>query len=274
MDTVTLCRFCSNINFEALRYPLTSDLPALRECRVDTSRHPFRDKRDDAHKTTLLGSFSDIIQRSNTCRLCQLIKNALSRQVNRQPAEHDVCHAETSFYGLYRDPRGKNYWIRRLSILVEIETDAYSAGGPKKSLFYAFQACDVGAASVQVDGRFVDPRPGTDMMIFGGRCRPLLLDLRWVQRWMNICKTGHGTKCERADIGSKKLERVRFVDVKQRCLVTLEGISLSEHQYIALSYVWGGPQKLKLARRNKNDLACRVLWSSKLYLKRSQTRCF
>ncbi|KAI1279621.1 HET-domain-containing protein [Xylaria sp. FL0933] len=188
-------------------------------------------------------------------KLCQLIKNALSRQVNHQPAEHDVCHAETSFYGLYRDPRGKNYWIRRLSILVEIETDAYSAGGPKKSLFYAFQACDVGAASVQVDERFVDPRPGIDMMIFGGRCRPLLLDLRWVQRWMSICKTDHGAKCERADIGSKKLERVRFVDVKQRCLVTLEGISLSEHQYIALSYVWGGPQKLKLEQCNKNELA-------------------
>ncbi|KAJ2991518.1 hypothetical protein NUW58_g2485 [Xylaria curta] len=173
-----------------------------------------------------------------------------------RPSENDVCHAETSFYGVCRGPNGKNYWIRRLSILIEIETDAYDIGGPKKSLFYAFQACDVGAASVEVDLRFVDPRPGIDMMIFGGRCRPLLLDLRWVRRWMDICKTTHGTTCERADIGSKNtLERVRFVDIKQKCVVTLEGVRLSERQYVALSYVWGGPQRLKLERRNTNELA-------------------
>ncbi|KAI1757570.1 HET-domain-containing protein [Xylaria castorea] len=224
--------------------------------RVNTSRHPFKDKRDDAHKLTLLGSFGDLLQRSKICRLCQLIENALSRQGIRRPSENDVCHAETSFFGVYRGPKGKNFWVRRLSILVEIGTDAYGVGGPKKSLFYAFQACDVDAVSVQVDRRFADPRPSIDMMIFGGRCRPLLLDLRWVQRWMNICKTNHGSTCERADISSKnKLERVRFVDVKQRCVVTLEGVRLSERPYIALSYVWGGPQKLMLERRNNNELA-------------------
>ncbi|KAI0869541.1 HET-domain-containing protein [Hypoxylon argillaceum] len=183
-----------------------------------------------------------------------LIENVLSKQAIRRPSGNDVCHAETSFFGVYQDPNGKNYWVRRLSILVEIETDAYGVGGPKKSLFYAFQGCDVGAASVQVDRRFVDPRPNIDMMIFGGRC--LLLNLDWVQRWMNICKTDHGTTCEQADIGSNnKLERVRFVDVKRRCVVTLEGVRLSERQYIALSYVWGGPQRLKLEHRNHDELA-------------------
>ncbi|KAI3322198.1 HET-domain-containing protein [Xylariaceae sp. AK1471] len=256
MDIVQLCGFCSKINFDALRNPLNSDLPGLMEGRVDTSRHPFKDKRDDAHKTTLLGSFGDILQRSKICRLCQLIEGVLSRQVIRRPSETDVCHAETSFFGVYRGPNGKNYWIRRLSIMVEIETDAYSVGGPKKSVFYAFQACDVGAASVQVNKSFVDPRPNIDMMLFGGRCRPLLLNLRWVQRWMNICRTDHGITCERADVGSKnKLERVRFVDVKQKCVVTLEDVRLSERQYVALSYVWGGPQRLKLERRNNNELA-------------------
>ncbi|KAI0533970.1 HET-domain-containing protein [Xylaria digitata] len=256
MDIVKLCGFCSNINFDALRNPLNSDLPALMEGRVDTTRYPFKDKRDDAHKTTLLGSYGDIRRRSNTCRLCQLIEDALSRQMIGRPSENDVCYAETSFFGVYRGPKGENYWVRRLSILVEIETDAYGAGGPKKSLFYAFQACDVGAASVRVDRRFVDSRPSIDMMIFGGRCRPLLLDLQWVQGWMNICKTDHGKLCERADIGSKhKIERVRFVDVKRRCVVSLDGVRLSERQYIALSYVWGGPQRLKLECHNKDELA-------------------
>ncbi|KAI1113012.1 HET-domain-containing protein [Nemania sp. NC0429] len=205
---------------------------------------------------TLLGSFGDIRRRSKVCRLCQLFVSTLLRPGTQRPREQDVCHAETSFFGVYRDPKGGTYWNRRLSICVEIETDAYSIGGPTKSLFYAFQACDVGAASVEVDEKFTDPRPGVDMMIFGGRCRPLQLDLQWVQRWINICRTDHGIKCERADIGSEnKLERVRFVDVKQRCVVTLEDVRLSECQYIALSYVWGGPQRIKLEISNKNEMA-------------------
>lgn len=256
MDAVRLCEFCKKINFEALRNPLISDLPALREGRVNRSRHPFKDKGDDAHKVTTLGSFGNILQRSKTCRLCQLIGDALTRQVAHRPGDKDVCNAETSFFGVYRDPQGKNYWIRRLSIFVDIYNDAYSIGGPKKSLFHAFQACNIGATSVQVDERLVDPRPGVDMMVFGGRRRPLLLDLRWVQRWMDICKTDHGIACERADIDSKhRLKRIRFVDVEQMCVVTLENVHLSGHQYMALSYVWGGPQELKLERHNKDNLA-------------------
>ncbi|RYP75208.1 hypothetical protein DL771_002533 [Monosporascus sp. 5C6A] len=256
MDAVSLCEFCSTINFEALRNPLISDLPALREGRADRSRHPFKDKGDDAHKVTTLGRFSDVLQRSKTCRLCQLIVNALTRQVSHRPGDNSVCDAETSFFGVYRDPQGKDYWIRRLSILVDIHSDAYCIGGPKKSLFYAFQACNIGTASVQVDEQFADPRPGVDMMVFGGRRRPLLLDLRWVQRWMDICKTDHGIACERADIDSKHgLERIRFIDVEHMCVVTLEDVHLLGHQYIALSYVWGGPQELKLERRNKHDMA-------------------
>ncbi|KAI1179265.1 HET-domain-containing protein [Nemania sp. FL0916] len=255
MDTTVLCETCRQINFDALRNPLISDLPALSKGQVDTSRHPFRGRQDDAHKLTMLGRFGDLIQRKQICRLCLLIVNTLSKQKTHQPGENDVCHAETSFFGIYRDPKGNNHWIRRLSILVEIETDAYSIGGPKKSLFFAFQACDVGAGSIQVNVNFADPRPDVDMMIFGGRRRPLLLDVRWLQRWIEICKTDHGTACERADISANSIQRVRFVDVKQRCVVTLEDARLTNFQYIALSYVWGGPQKLKLQNANKSQLA-------------------
>ena len=254
MDTINFCEFCKQINFEALRNPLISDLPALREGRVNKSRHPFKDKRDDANKVATLGSFSDIIQRGKTCRLCQLIGDALDRQGVRRPNEKDVCNAETGFFGVYRDPQGKNYWVRRLSIRVHVHDNFVAS--PRKSLFYAFQACNIGATSIEVDQRFVDPRPGVDMMVFGGRLRPLLLDLRWVRRWMDICKTGHGAACERADIDSKnKLQKIRFVDVEQMCIVALEEIHLSGHQYIALSYVWGGPQELKLERHNEDNLA-------------------
>ncbi|KAH8801433.1 heterokaryon incompatibility protein-domain-containing protein [Xylogone sp. PMI_703] len=257
MDAVRLCEFCSKIDFERLRNPLLSDLPAVREGRVDKSRRPFKDTRVDTHKPTTLGPFSEILRRSKSCRLCQLIVFSLTRHVANRLSDEDVCEAETTFFGGYRDPQGENYWlIRRLSIIVDISTDVYTIGGPNKSLFHAFQACNIGAGSIQVDEEFTDPRPEVDMMVFGGRQRPILLDLRWVQRWMDICKTDHGIACESADISSKHtLKKIRFVDVEQMCIVTLEDSYLSDQQYIALSYVWGGEQKLKLERKNKDDMA-------------------
>ncbi|KAI1205880.1 HET-domain-containing protein [Annulohypoxylon truncatum] len=184
------------------------------------------------------------------------MRDTLTRHKTGQLLETDVCDAEASFFGVYCDPKGKYYWIRRLSIMVEIGTDAYNIGGPKKSLFYAFQACNIGAATIQVDDKFLDPRLGTDMMIFGGRWRPLQLDLRWVRRWINICETDHGDTCKRADVGlGSRLERIRFIDVKKRCVVTLTSIQLSDYHYIALSYVWGGPQELKLTSSNNDRMA-------------------
>ncbi|KAI1653446.1 hypothetical protein F4813DRAFT_393630 [Daldinia decipiens] len=262
MESEILCKFCSKINFEALRNPLISDLPALQKGRADTTRHPFKDKRDDAHKPTSLGTFGDILQRRKICRLCQVIGDALSRHTPGQLLETDVCDAETSFFGVYRDPQGKHYWIRRLSILVEIGTDAYNIGGPKKSLFFAFQAYNIGAATLQVDGNFLDTQPSTNMMIFGGRRRPLQLDLQWVRRWINICGTDHGDSCKRADVGlGSTLEIIRLINVNNRCIVTLTGVQLSAYQYIALSYVWGGPQKLSLTRSNKDKMAQPGFWT-------------
>ena len=248
MPISDLCSFCRQINFEALRNPLLSDLPALRESKIDTSRHPFKDKTEDAHASTQLGKVSDIAHRGKACRLCQLITASLSRHNGRKPQPEDLCRAETSFYGVYRDPAGKIYWTRRLSIGIRT---------PQGSWTHAFQACNVGALSMAVDAqnRFEYPRP-IDAMVFGGRRRPLLLDLDWVKEWMRICKSDHAGACEKGDIDSgPKTSKVRFVDVVQRCVATIEQVRLSEHEYMALSYVWGGPQKVALVRSNQAQLA-------------------
>lgn len=256
----SLCTICKQINFEALRNPLMSDLPALKESRVDTGRHPFKPKRDDAHISTALGSFREILQRAPSCRLCHLIGDAISNAGLQQPDELKVkedepCRAETSFYGVYNDPSGNNYFVRRLSILVA--DDTYNPGGPRRSLYFAFQACDVGASSIQVNEHFADPRPGVDIMVFGGRRRPLQLDMQWVRRWIDICEKDHGKKCEEADVEphGDRLPLIRFVDVKKKCVVTLKDVHVPDCRYIALSYVWGGPQEFKLVALNQNRLA-------------------
>lgn len=258
MESVQLCHFCSQINFEALRNPLTSDIPALKQGRVDTSRHPFRDRRDGAYRCALLGTFGELLQRSNICRLCRLIGETLTKYRGSQINTDDCCKAEAGLFGVYQDPFGKYYWTRRLSILVDSDVDAYSVGGPKKSVYYAFQPCDVGAGSMNtVDNKLITTdSDNRDTMVFGGRKRPLQLDLQWVRRWINKCEVDHGEACRRADVdSSQKSETIRFIDVKRKCIATLQDVYLSECRYVALSYVWGGPQRERLELSNIETLA-------------------
>ena len=46
----------------------------------------------------------------------------------------------------------------------------------------------------------------------------------------------------------------RLIDVKQMNLVELHNADLSRLRYAALSYVWGGPQRLMLGKENLSDL--------------------
>lgn len=248
MPLSDLCKFCAQINFEALRTPLFSDVPAIQDGTVDTDRHPFKGKTEDAHASTQLGKLSDIALRADKCRLCALMIESLARHNGRRPQPEDVCRAETSFYGVYRDPRGKVYWTRRLTIGIRT---------PKGSWAHAFQPCNVGALSMEVDVKNRFRHKGhVDAMVFGGRHRPLMIDLDWIRQWIRICKTDHGEICETADIDAgPNTAIIRFVDVFERCVVTLEDISLSKHEYMALSYVWGGPQKVAIIKANKAELS-------------------
>ncbi|OOF97382.1 hypothetical protein ASPCADRAFT_166162 [Aspergillus carbonarius ITEM 5010] len=247
-----LCHFCSKINFDALRNPLKSDLPAIASNQIDRRQHPSKNKRDEADTPSPLGTFGEILQRAQTCRLCELTAEIISRQnasraKGSQVQKHETCRAMTSLHGLYNAPGGAVFWTRWLSILIgegsEAEIDQ------RKDLYGAFQACDIGATTVVVNERFVDPRPGVDMMVFGGRRRPLQLDLSWVRSWAQLCQVHHGEACELADADPQtQLNLIRFVNVRDRCVETLTNVRLSEAPYLALSYVWGGPQAFQLEK--------------------------
>ncbi|KAK4119448.1 hypothetical protein N657DRAFT_693682 [Parathielavia appendiculata] len=52
------------------------------------------------------------------------------------------------------------------------------------------------------------------------------------------------------------LKMIRFIDVEQMCIATLEGINLAKQKYIALSYVWGvAVQHLRLDTTTADALA-------------------
>ncbi|KAL2126094.1 hypothetical protein VTI74DRAFT_1702 [Chaetomium olivicolor] len=270
-QTAQLCDFCRNINFEALRTPLVSDIPALKQGTVDTTRHPFKVKneQESVTKSTYLGTLGALLQRAATgnCRLCYLFGKVLAHHgahwhLERRPERH--CFASPNYHGQFWAKSSESAFVTtRLSLTTDAAIP-YPVGhdaqkdGPYyvEGLYFAIQACNTDATSVRVDERFVDPRPGVDMMIYGGRRRELVLDLGWVRRWIAICQDRHGVGCEEHDVDpGHRFERVRFIDVKQRCIVTLADTCLSDHRYVALSYVWGGPQAVKLELSNIEQLA-------------------
>ncbi len=198
MDCANLCEHCLNINFEALRLPLKSDLADLQRGQPSPNSVFFK-KRDEAefHKPTSLGSLSRILSESQRCALCRLFGQIITREtgysVSGVPSEQIQCRADTNYYAVFRNPsdESKFYWLRRMSILARAEESK-----PTFDVHFAFQACDAGAASLWSEGTGFDPDPKIDRMLFGGRKRPLLLNLQWVRRWLHICDESHGVTCQ------------------------------------------------------------------------------
>ena len=148
--------------------------------------------------TSLDWALSAILSNSQKCTLCHLFGQILTRRAGYPTSgltsngEEILCQAETNFYGLFRNPSDvtKFYWLRRLSIIARAREDDLPHGA-----HFAFQACDAGAASMRPDESALGPGTNDDKMMFGGRKRPLLLDLRWVQKWLQICDEDHGSAC-------------------------------------------------------------------------------
>ncbi|KAK4039406.1 hypothetical protein C8A01DRAFT_47124 [Parachaetomium inaequale] len=85
------------------------------------------------------------------------------------------------------------------------------------------------------------------------------LDLGRVRRWLSQCTNNHGGDCgatpwktssRRVDENFPGLERLRFVDVLNECVVESRLLK----PYVALSYVWGLGSSLRLTTWNQDDL--------------------
>jgi hypothetical protein len=200
MEAAQLCEHCRQIRFDNLRYPTASEMANLQ--RGGAAREMLFVKYFDPKvidKKTNLGKPSRIRQDSPHCRLCHLIWQTLIRYNGPKvldftpDGEEITCHADTTYYGLFWRPReeGKYHTVNRLSIITKVADRPTDT-----SIQFAFQTCNPGALSVQIDDNFQDPRADVDRLFFGGRKRPLDINLQWLRRWIKICQEEHGRKCE------------------------------------------------------------------------------
>jgi heterokaryon incompatibility protein (HET) len=77
------------------------------------------------------------------------------------------------------------------------------------------------------------------------RIRPERADLRLIRAWKDHCLGSHSSSCSPSSGETRKL-LIRLIDVNQRCIIDSSGTE----KWVALSYVWGGANKMSLHSGN------------------------
>ena len=206
MTRKQLCEHCDGIPFHLLRYPRISEIPLIKAGTLP-NKFPYIENADLRLSRYDLG-YLDEMRHRTTCGLCTYIWKSLNRLDIYTPegrtraggriiCRADVGKAESIFR--YPDPDSDDFFkLFQLAVTTHIE--GHPKHGPNGTLHVYFdrhfQPCDIGASNRQHEGNSFGSGLDPNMTIFGGRSRPLQIDLRWVRRWLQICKEDHGSTCE------------------------------------------------------------------------------
>ncbi|KAF4637187.1 hypothetical protein G7Y89_g893 [Cudoniella acicularis] len=88
------------------------------------------------------------------------------------------------------------------------------------------------------------------LTVLRGREVGEVVDMELVSRWIQTCRESHGIVCTPRHM-SKEVDdlMIRVIDIERLCIVTLPGRA----DYVALSYVWGATEQLRLLQENYKD---------------------
>ena len=210
-NSYTLCDYCRKTNFDALRGPPIADMEGLT---VGVSL------RKEGQEKVELGTLARIRSCSSGCALCSLFLQIIGRQgaTYQQSSNNRTLDAENvqfradpdlSYYGkITVNKRASDRWfvLRRLNVTAHVG----ASDSPPVALFdHALQVCDIGTLVAPAFKHALEPpKRSSESMPFGGRERPLTLDLQLVRRWMHICSTEHAARCSLIAV---QLDNMRWV---------------------------------------------------------------
>jgi len=200
---VSFCENCSKINFEAQRTPSESDITDLLAGNTNGLRFPNSENKAPLEKISL-GTLQRIRRDSSTCALCAIFCHIIDRQGGFYQSHRSLDHPNIVFradpdshYGnitTLNPDSSHGYRIRRLGLYgYEAENvDKY----PLAYINHILQACPAGAiASTPSSGNEFVAGAKESRMLFGGRQRPLTVDLDLLKLWISTCEHEHGSGC-------------------------------------------------------------------------------
>lgn len=218
MSSSHLCGHCSQIDFSSLTHPTLADVRNAQRGRRKGTRSAStkllpqaaqRDPEPAAEPLQVdLGSFDRIEESSRRCQLCSIIADTIRRQGEYPSTNADILRGDeihfwadpdTSYYGYVTDSLmdGDTSWsdsyfiVRRLHLRVRAQNETWD-----RAFFNHFvQPCNVYLPADPMPSCSSDTMKESGEMIFCGRKRPLILDIRLLQRWIKICTDDHHLSC-------------------------------------------------------------------------------
>lgn len=208
----SLCSYCASINWDAMRPPTPAQMDDIINHKSWNGIHKLAESPNKIEKV-YIGTLLRMRRDSATCELCRLFVDIIDRQgavYSDETGEHSLdeekiffrANNDTSYYGqilptgFSKDPE---FVTRRLCLAAHSLDD----GPPEDSgvaLAYfdnLVQLSDVGILSKSPTTTYENRQyEKVDGVLFGGRKRPLELDLDLVHSWMNICAEKHGSLCK------------------------------------------------------------------------------
>lgn len=126
---------------------------------------------------------------------------------------------------------------------------------------FRFQSCNSVPVMVhsQCDSRILFAPNIGNLRPYGARFRPELADKRLIRTWKDHCLRSHSSSCCSSS-GETRKPVVRLIDVDQRCIIDGSGTE----KWVALSYVWGGANKMTLNSGNIDEYHIRDSLAGKL----------
>lgn len=252
-----LCSRCRKIDFERL---LVSSLSRRKFETGSEEEYEWPGINYD-HRLGLR-YFLDRFSKSVDCAICKVVRHliylqtqpgpfSLSRSVWRcryQIAEHRSNYAYCSIEA--SDSSRKIAWGWPYCLEVRLSRRLrLGATSRDTNLVLCFQGAFLPSSPDLGFEEFLSKGSLSIEHFATGRVRPPLCDIRLFRAWLAKCEAEHAVACGFGDL--RPILNLRLLNVKTKRVIAVaeEGIP-NPPRYVALSYVWGGPQLVRLQKNN------------------------
>lgn len=180
-----------------------------------------------------LGLLRDIF-RKDKCAFCRMVVHAISITYKVNILEKVENEAKDTFCELLNDEkraRGRDM-VYTLEIMIYNDNGTIDSGDDSAMIHYL------------ADEK--NPRPNEGRLVSRNQG-----EMSQLKKWLHNCENVHpSSDTDRARNLAPKNLSLRVIDVESQCI-----INAPQHtRYMALGYVWGGPQELQYAKTTQSEL--------------------
>ncbi|MCJ1425593.1 hypothetical protein MMC29_003493 [Sticta canariensis] len=180
-----------------------------------------------------LGLLRDIVTKDE-CAFCRMVVIAMSITYKVDILQNLESEAKDTFCELMDEEKraGSGDKVYTLDLMIYNDYGTIDSGDD--------------SAMIHVLGDEKSPRPNEGRLVSKNQ-----LELSQLKKWLHTCEHVHpsGDTDEANFLGSRDLF-LRVIDVQRQCIVRAP----QECRYMALSYVWGGPQELQYTKATQPEL--------------------